>query len=539
MSVATIDAFHRDPKRFWEFYRPRFHALSDKRPNPAHEALAELERRGLLDAVITQNIDRLHRKAGSERVIEVHGSIATASCTSCEASYRARAGGVAVRRGGSRHLHLLRRQGEAGRRPVRGAAARRRRSSEAQACVRGADLLLCVGSSLEVYPVAGLPGLTLAGGGRIAIVTKSSTPYDSEAAVRLDGDVVEELERAGCLGAGRTGLGRSSALAARLPAVRSRPARAAPRSQDPERLGASSGRLVSGPRASCRRSASLGGRDAWLRGGRRGRPGPRPGPARAVRAARPAAPRGRREAEAPPPGSGPASRSARARRSSGSQSVDRLAAGEHRGQPLLRAKGLGAPLAPRRRRDLERLLPATLGEPVAGSVADPGDQSGLAPDLVAVGVLGGDPVRPQDRVRAFAARRRSRPRPPRRSRATRSSSPTAASRVRRLGRDHRQARQGDLGRWAGLDAARPDADGAAGAPRPPPASARRPRPAVPLVLAAHQVAPVVEPQAARARRAARSEPVAHRPDPTRGTAALVAHVGAARRTTPATATNCL
>ncbi len=69
MSVATIDAFHRDTKRFWDFYRPRFHMLTDKQPNPAHEALAELERRGLLEAVITQNIARLHRKAGSERVV--------------------------------------------------------------------------------------------------------------------------------------------------------------------------------------------------------------------------------------------------------------------------------------------------------------------------------------------------------------------------------------------------------------------------------------------------------------------------------------
>jgi NAD-dependent deacetylase len=59
-------------------------------------------------------------------------------------------------------------------------------------CAR-ADLLLCIGSSLEVYPVAGLPDLTLANGGRIAIITKSSTSYDSQAAVRLDGDVVEEL----------------------------------------------------------------------------------------------------------------------------------------------------------------------------------------------------------------------------------------------------------------------------------------------------------------------------------------------------------
>ena len=67
MAVATIDAFHRDTRRFWDFYRPRFHALSDKLPNPAHEALAELERRGLLDAVITQNIDLLHRRRARSR----------------------------------------------------------------------------------------------------------------------------------------------------------------------------------------------------------------------------------------------------------------------------------------------------------------------------------------------------------------------------------------------------------------------------------------------------------------------------------------
>ena len=72
MSVATIDAFHRDTKRFWDFYRPRVQLLREKRPNPAHETLAELERRGRLEAVITQNIDRLHRMAGSQRVVEVH-----------------------------------------------------------------------------------------------------------------------------------------------------------------------------------------------------------------------------------------------------------------------------------------------------------------------------------------------------------------------------------------------------------------------------------------------------------------------------------
>ena len=83
MEVAHIDAFHSDTARFWEFYRPRFATLSEKQPNAAHEAVAELERRGLVAGVVTQNVDLLHRKAGSERVIEVHGSIATSSCTTC------------------------------------------------------------------------------------------------------------------------------------------------------------------------------------------------------------------------------------------------------------------------------------------------------------------------------------------------------------------------------------------------------------------------------------------------------------------------
>ena len=87
MEVAHIDVFERDPARFWSYYRPRFHSLGDKRPNAAHEALAELERRGLLEGVITQNIDRLHRAAGSRNVVEVHGSIETSSCTRCDAAY--------------------------------------------------------------------------------------------------------------------------------------------------------------------------------------------------------------------------------------------------------------------------------------------------------------------------------------------------------------------------------------------------------------------------------------------------------------------
>ena len=87
MEVAHIGVFERDPARFWSYYRPRFQSLGDKRPNAAHGALAELERRGLLAGVITQNIDRLHRAAGSENVVEVHGSIETSSCRRCGDSY--------------------------------------------------------------------------------------------------------------------------------------------------------------------------------------------------------------------------------------------------------------------------------------------------------------------------------------------------------------------------------------------------------------------------------------------------------------------
>jgi NAD-dependent deacetylase len=193
MSVATIDAFHRDTERFWEFYRPRFHDLADKLPNPAHEALATLEARGLLEAVITQNIDLLHRKAGSENVIEVHGSIATASCTSCAARYPLEQVESLFDTDGVASCTCC-----AGKvKPdvvLFGELLPAEAMARAQELCSTADLLLCAGSSLEVYPVAGLPEVTLGAGGRIAIVTRSSTPYDDAAAVRMNGDVAEDLQ---------------------------------------------------------------------------------------------------------------------------------------------------------------------------------------------------------------------------------------------------------------------------------------------------------------------------------------------------------
>src|SRR5581483_1589090 len=83
--VASIDAFRRDPARVWEFYARRLAVLDGARPNAGHHALAELERRGLLATVVTQNVDGLHAAAGSREVIEVHGSIARARCLRCGA----------------------------------------------------------------------------------------------------------------------------------------------------------------------------------------------------------------------------------------------------------------------------------------------------------------------------------------------------------------------------------------------------------------------------------------------------------------------
>ena len=180
-------------RRFWSYYRPRFQSLGDKRPNRAHEALAELERRGLLEGVITQNIDRLHRAAGSREVVEVHGSIATSSCRECGASFGLEEMDALFDERRGRALRRLRRAGQTRRRALRRDAARGRRWRGRTELAERAELMLCVGSSLAVYPVAGLPQLTLERGGRLAIVTKGPTPYDGDAAVKLEGEVDEEL----------------------------------------------------------------------------------------------------------------------------------------------------------------------------------------------------------------------------------------------------------------------------------------------------------------------------------------------------------
>ena len=83
--VASIDAFRRDPLRVWRWYGPRIDGLLAARPNAGHEALAALERAGHVRAILTQNIDTLHARAGSASVVELHGSIASFACLACGA----------------------------------------------------------------------------------------------------------------------------------------------------------------------------------------------------------------------------------------------------------------------------------------------------------------------------------------------------------------------------------------------------------------------------------------------------------------------
>jgi NAD-dependent deacetylase len=194
MEVAHIDAWRADPERFWHFYGNRFQTLEDKEPNGAHEALVELERRGKLDAVITQNIDRLHRRAGSRELIEVHGSIDSSSCLTCGSRYpigevRARLEASPISVPGCDCGEPLKPDVVLfGEWLPEGALER------AYALAAGADVLLCIGSSLEVHPIAQLPGVTRQTGGAVAVVTQGPTPWDTRAAVKLDGDVVAELQ---------------------------------------------------------------------------------------------------------------------------------------------------------------------------------------------------------------------------------------------------------------------------------------------------------------------------------------------------------
>lgn len=188
LEYASIDAFQRDPVKVWDFYARRLVALAEARPNAAHHALAALERGGWLTALVTQNIDLLHERAGSRAVIEVHGSIRTSSCLSC---YTRVPLADVVRLLDGRPAPpcptcgaILKPDVVMFGEPMPRAALER-----AGELARRAGLMLVVGSSLEVWPVAGLPLEARS----FAIVNRGPTALDGDAVLRIDAGAGETL----------------------------------------------------------------------------------------------------------------------------------------------------------------------------------------------------------------------------------------------------------------------------------------------------------------------------------------------------------
>ena len=187
--VGHIDALSRDPARVWEFYALRLDALAQAEPNAGHHALAQLEEHGWIRAIVTQNVDGLHQRAGSRDVVEVHGSLREAECLACGVRV-AMADAIA-----SLPLPACPECGEVLKPGVVmfGELLPVAAIERAQQLAAGAGLLLVVGSSLEVHPVAALPGETLAAGGALALVNHGATSWDSRAELVLDSGAGETL----------------------------------------------------------------------------------------------------------------------------------------------------------------------------------------------------------------------------------------------------------------------------------------------------------------------------------------------------------
>ena len=195
MEVAHIDVFRRDPERFWHFYGERFQTLEDKRPNRAHESLARLEEAGLLvrgDHAEHRPAPRARRLARADRGARDDRALLLPA--TCRGQYP-----LAEVRGGAWRTSARIPRCDCGE-PLKpdvvlfGEYLPADALARAEQLAAGAELMLCIGSSLEVYPVAQLPAMTLARGGAVAILTQGATPFDSRAAVRLGGDVVDELD---------------------------------------------------------------------------------------------------------------------------------------------------------------------------------------------------------------------------------------------------------------------------------------------------------------------------------------------------------
>ncbi|MCL2602691.1 MAG: NAD-dependent deacetylase [Treponema sp.] len=193
--MFDIEYFQHDPSLYYKAAASLIYNLDERKPSVVHTALAELQRRGLVQAVITQNIDLLHTKAGSANVIEIHGSPEVHYCLRCAGVRMPFAEAAAVVQSGDLpacpHCGRVLKPaitffGEA--LPIH---AMREAMNEAQQ----SDLMLVLGTSLTVYPAASIPQYTVRQGGEIIIVNNVPTPLDNIAVFRFDDlqDVFEKI----------------------------------------------------------------------------------------------------------------------------------------------------------------------------------------------------------------------------------------------------------------------------------------------------------------------------------------------------------
>ena len=192
MLVASVWAFRLNPKTFYRWIQPMADRLLHAPPNPAHYALAEMEALGFLKTIVTQNIDNLHQRAGSRRVLELHGHMREATCIRCydkvpidpQLEQIVLGGKVPYCHcGGVLKPDVI----------LFGEQLPIRVLNEAMAEARRCDLILVAGSSLEVTPAADIPFLAVQSGARAIIVNLEPTVFDPQADVVIHGDVAEVL----------------------------------------------------------------------------------------------------------------------------------------------------------------------------------------------------------------------------------------------------------------------------------------------------------------------------------------------------------
>lgn len=185
--VTSMEAFQENPARFYQFYVPRILELSEVSPNPAHYALARLESSGYLKVLITQNIDNLHQKAGSQNVLEIHGNLSQAICARCGKKISSQQLLEKIENNERKIPYCT--CGGVFKPDVVLFGEMLSNLEEAVAEASKADLFLAIGSSLQVSPANLLPEYSLARQGELIIINYMETHLDSRATVVVKQDI--------------------------------------------------------------------------------------------------------------------------------------------------------------------------------------------------------------------------------------------------------------------------------------------------------------------------------------------------------------